>query len=149
MYVCNVGFEDLLKIIFFHIFYKLNKKAVKHASAGNKFLSSNLPCSAPRDNRIASAHCDSASASIARIFGAFSTSFPSFFSPATISSYFSFFPAFFPEDFSHSIAKIGILAHLTETSANQRPFHQPFPRRSDAMARMRDCGRGKDAHFSA
>lgn len=131
-----------LKKFFLYFLYKLKKIAVKLSRSGNKFFSSNLHFTLRRDNKIVSAHCDSTSASIARAFGAFSTSFPLLFSSTAISSCFSFFPAFFPEDFSRSIVEIGILAHLTETSVNQQhPFHQPFPRRSDAMARMRDCGR--------
>lgn len=97
----SVRFEDPLKIIFFHVFYRLKKIAVKPSGPGNKFPSSNLDFTLRRDNKIASAHCDSASASIARTFGAFSTSFPAFFL-----SHLHFFPllvllsTFFPEDFS-------------------------------------------------
>lgn len=132
-----------------YIFYKLKKISVKLSRLGNKFFSSNLHFTLRRDNKIASAHCDSASASIARAFGTFSTSFL-----LPFLSHHHFFPllvlpcifprrllAFYRRDW-HSCAFHGDQREPAALSIN------PF---LDDPMRWRECGiaAGKDAHFSA
>lgn len=114
------GFEEFFKNYFLPHFLQIKKNRCKAFQTGNKFFSSNLHFTLCRDNKIASAHCDSASASIARAFGAFSTSFPFSF----LCHYHFFLLCIFPR---RLLAFYRRDWHSCAFHGDQRELAAPFP----------------------